>query len=96
MYRVEFVRPALPLLRTPPTTPESVKAETASAGKLIFQAPGTAGNRLRRAVEELMDAHSVGKTKTDGRTGKRSPGSLHARIQDFGVTHPSEAECFSR
>lgn len=91
-YRVEFVRPELPIMRVLPRTPEAVKAEIASAGQLVFLAPSAAGNRLRRAVEELMDAHRIRKTKTDKKTGAKSPASPHARIRDFAVAHPRESD----
>lgn len=92
MYRMRFIQPALIMLRVPPRTPKGVGAEIAGASQLLFLNPSAAGNRLRRAVEELMDAHRIRKTAIDKKTGKPFRASLHARIKEFGLAHPSEAE----
>jgi hypothetical protein len=92
MYRLRFVQPALVLLRVPPRTPNGVRAEVIGASELLFLNPSAAGNRLRRAVEELMDAQRIRKTTTDRKTGKPMRASLHARINEFGGSNPDQAE----
>lgn len=90
-YRVRFVLPPLRLFEPPAATPSSVQAEITASGVVVFANPSAAGNRLRRAVEELLDAQRVRKTELRARRGKqvRERLSLHQRIELFGVRYPN-------
>jgi hypothetical protein len=90
-FRLQYVNPALPLLVVPERTPETVQEKIVGASNVLFISPSAAGNRLRRAVEELMNAQRVNKSKVDRKTGKRVPATLHARIEMFGLRQPEIA-----
>lgn len=89
-YRVRFVTPSLHLFEPPFATPQAVTAEIVASGAVLFANPSAAGNRLRRAVEELLDAQRVRKTRTAARKSgsRREPLNLHQRIELFGATRP--------
>ncbi|MFJ4221866.1 DUF4145 domain-containing protein [Curtobacterium luteum] len=91
MFKLEYVTPPFRLFIPPARTPKEVTAEIDAAGAILFASPSAAGNRLRRSVEELLDAQGVRKTQTttkkDGTT-KRSRLTLHARIELFGASQP--------
>jgi hypothetical protein len=89
-YRVRFVTPSLHLFEPPVATPEGVTAEIVASGAVLFANPSAAGNRLRRAVEELLDAQRVRKirTVTSNSRSRRARLNLHQRIELFGETHP--------
>lgn len=90
-YRLRYVNPALPLLAVPERTPQAVQEEIVGASNVLFMSPSAAGNRLRRAAEELMNAQRVNKSRIDKKTGKRVPATLHARIEMFGLKQPDIA-----
>jgi hypothetical protein len=85
------VYPALPLLAVPKRTPQAVQEEIVGASDVIFISPSTAGSRLRRAVEELMNAQRVNKSRIDGKTKKRVHVTLHTRIEMFALKQPEIA-----
>jgi hypothetical protein len=91
MYRLRYVNPALPVLVVPERTPQAVRDEIVGASNVLFMSPSAAGNRLRRAVEELMNAQRVNKSRIDRKTGKRVAATLHARIESFGLRQPEIA-----
>lgn len=91
MFKVEYVTPPFRLFVPPARTPAGVVAEIDAAGVILFASPSAAGNRLRRAVEELLDAQNVRKTQTTVKKNgvtKRIRLTLHARIELFGASHP--------
>ncbi|TFB88275.1 DUF4145 domain-containing protein [Cryobacterium algoricola] len=90
-YRLRYANPALPLLAVPERTPQTVQDEIVGASNVLFVSPSAAGNRLRRAAEELMNAQRVNKSRVDRKTGKRVPATLHARIEMFGLKQPDIA-----
>lgn len=90
-YRVRYVNPALPLFLIPTRTPQAVRDEIVGASNVLFISPSAAGNRLRRAVEELMNAQRVNKSRIDSKSGKRVAITLHARIVQFGSKQPATA-----
>ena len=92
MYRVRYVNPPMPLLIAPERTPANVTDEITGASIILFINPSAAGSRLRRAVEELMNAQRVKKTRIDTKSKKRIPMSLHQRIIAFGANRPDIAE----
>ena len=92
MYRVRYVNPPLPLLMAPERTPRNVTEEITGASIILFISPSAAGSRLRRSVEELMNAQNVRKTRIDTKSKKRKPITLHERITTFGAKRPDIAE----
>jgi hypothetical protein len=71
-YKVKFVEPALRLFDVPADTPEAVKAGIAGASAVMWSSPGSAANRLRYAVEEILTAEGIPAKKPTG--GRLSAG----------------------
>ena len=76
-----YFEPNVPVILIPSKCPDSVSAEVLKASSLIWCSPSSAGNKIRAAVERLMDAQVVPST-----------GALHGRIQAFGFTNQDVAD----
>lgn len=71
-----YFEPTVPVILIPKTCPETVRKEVLNASSLLWCSPSSAGNKIRAAVERLMDALSVPNT-----------GPLHGRIQAYASTN---------
>lgn len=67
-----YFEPYVPVILIPSKCPDAVGAEVLKASSLIWCSPSSSGNKIRAAVERLMDAQGVPNT-----------GALHGRIQAF-------------
>jgi hypothetical protein len=93
----EFLTPRYfyPSLRVPATLPPKVPPGVVDllekAVAVIWQDPNAAANRLRAAIEAILDQKRVRKTvpKTNG--GRRSL-STHGRIKEFGEAQPAAGQ----
>ncbi|MFF9351248.1 DUF4145 domain-containing protein [Streptomyces sp. NPDC014734] len=83
--------PALPLLESRPLCPKEVGKRMDIAAKIIWLDPNSAANRIRSAVEALMDEQGIIRYKPD-RRGKPSRISLDQRISTFKAALPEHAE----
>lgn len=82
-----FFEPAPPMIRIPSSCPKSVTTEVIGASALFWSSPSSAANRIRAAVEMLMDDRGVprkGKTKK----GTYEDLKLHFRIERFTKRNP--------
>lgn len=71
-----YFEPYVPVILIPSKCPDSVSAEVLKASSLIWCSPSSSGNKIRAAVERLMDAQGV-----------QNKGALHSRIQVFASTN---------
>lgn len=84
------ILPPLRLIDIPARTPKKVEQAMWSAFDLIWCDPSSCANKVRVAVELLMDHFKV---KKYSRTGARKPVPLHSRIDvDFRVKYPLVAD----
>jgi hypothetical protein len=79
--QVHFVDPALRLFQIPPTTPEPIAKAIESASVVMWASPSSAANRLRYAVEEVLNHQGVA-----------ASGTAHSRIKKFGKTNKALAD----
>jgi hypothetical protein len=77
-YRPQYFYPAPHLILVPGRYPKSVQKEILSSFPLYWMDMGACANKLRIALERLMDEMGV------------SVGSLHARIKTYGKTVNSQ------
>lgn len=89
-YRLQMTVPPLPIMQTPERCPELVKDAVANAARVIWVDPSAAANRLRIAIEQLLDAKRIPRSTRVG--VKLAPLKLHGRIERLRATHPSVAE----
>lgn len=89
-YRLRSCVPALPIVKAPSGCPEPVKEALSQAAQVIWMDPGAAGNRLRFAIERVLDDRKVARTTASN--GKRSRLSLHARIDRLRAKDKAAAE----
>lgn len=84
VIRLKFAFPPLALFRMPPKTPKEVQESMRCAATVIWSDPDSAANRLREAVERLLDHRRIRKFNQN-KQGKRlaSPRNLKARIDDL-------------
>ncbi|MFJ4932112.1 DUF4145 domain-containing protein [Streptomyces sp. NPDC088736] len=83
--------PALPLLESRELCASEVGERVDAAAKILWLDPNAAANRIRSAVEALMDAQGVISTKPN-RTGKAVNLSLDNRIATFKAEQPQHAD----
>ena len=86
-YVPRFFEPALPIFPIPRECPKGVHDELMRAFALIWSDVGSCGNRLRVAVEVLMNECKVqkkAKIKTGRNKGQFRELSLDERIRKFG------------
>jgi hypothetical protein len=88
-YSVRHILPELPLIELPHGTPEDLQDIIASASRVLLSDPNAAANRIRSAIECLLNHKRVKKFGID-RRGKRFRLSTHARIELFNqVNEPA-------
>ncbi|MFI8769207.1 DUF4145 domain-containing protein [Streptomyces sp. NPDC053792] len=83
--------PPLPLIQSRSLCPSEVGDRVDIAAKILWLDPNSAANRIRSAVEALMDEHGIIRYKPD-RRGKPSRISLDERISTFKAALPQHAE----
>ncbi len=86
-YAPRFFEPAPPIFPIPKKCPKRVRDELIRAFALIWSDVGSAGNRLRVAVEALMNEQKVqkkAKIQTGRNRGKFRELTLDERIKKFG------------
>lgn len=79
--RARYVSPPPAIFRLPAGTPEDVREEVISAFGLFWIDYGACANKLRSALEALMDHFKVKKWGRDKKSGKRRRMDLHVRIE---------------
>ncbi|MEU6331999.1 DUF4145 domain-containing protein [Streptomyces sp. NPDC047049] len=79
----KFFMPALPLVETSSACPKAVQDCIKAASKVLWVDPNSAANRLRTAVEALMDEQGI---------PRKNLFSLAKRIKVFETAKPSYAE----
>ena len=80
-YKPKLITPAPIPIGLPSKTPKELKKAVSDAASLIWISPESAANKIRQAIEILMDEKTVRKTSI--KNGKRTKLSLHARIVEF-------------
>lgn len=84
LYVPSFFNPAIYLFQIPQKCPGPVKKEIERSFSLFWDDVHSCVNKLRLAVELLMDAHKIHKTAVSRKPGKpRSRLTLHKRIELF-------------
>lgn len=78
-YEPKFISPAPKLIRIAPKTPDSVIAELTHAFGLFWTDSEACANRLRSAVERILDDQRV--QKAPSRDNRRVRLSLHKRLE---------------
>ncbi|MFC7841921.1 DUF4145 domain-containing protein [Streptomyces sp. NPDC057382] len=83
--------PALPLLENRKLCPPEVGERVDAAAKILWLDPSAAANRIRAAVEALMDDRGVIRKQLNAK-GKVDRLDLHARISKFKKALPQHAD----
>ncbi|MEV1008363.1 DUF4145 domain-containing protein [Streptomyces sp. NPDC049881] len=83
--------PALPMLESRDLCPSKVGERVDAAAKILWLDPNAAANRIRTAVEVLMDDRGVIRVKPN-RTGKVVRLSLDDRIATFKTALPQHSD----
>ncbi len=91
----KFFSEAPPVFPIPESCPDQIKQELKAAFSLMWSDVGSSANRLRSAIEVLLDERKVRKTTTNA-NGQRVYLTLHRRIRLFrkeysDVASPLEA-----
>jgi hypothetical protein len=85
-YHPEFVTPAPDLIQLPARTPEAIADELKVAFSLFWFDPDACGNRIRSAVERLLDDQRV--QKVASKTNRSTRLTLHRRLDVFRTRRP--------
>ncbi len=86
-YIPKYVRPALELFDIPKKCPKSVRKVLRDAFALYWHDYSATANRIRIAIERLLDDLGVKKRRKD-KSGGFQDLSLHQRIEEFTKTEP--------
>lgn len=89
-FEVLGLSPAPIPISVPDETPEEVRDRLRDASGLIWQSSEASANKLRQAVEHLMDFKRVKKILSS--KGKRRKLTLHSRIEEFEKKDPVNSE----
>lgn len=91
---VNAVVPTLEPINIPAQCPENVRAQFRSAFSIMWLDPNPALNRVRTALELLLDHFKVSRTRVVVKKGtrKRARLDLHNRIEKFGTQRKSVAD----
>ncbi|MEV6838593.1 DUF4145 domain-containing protein [Streptomyces sp. NPDC051133] len=85
-----FFMPELPLMQDFGDCPKQVRERIEAASTILWADPSSAANRLRSAVEALMDHEGI--PRRGFSKGKSYDISLHNRIERFKVAKPEFSE----
>lgn len=88
-YYPMYIIPAPEMFEIPVKVPYKVRNEVLKAFQLFWADYSAAGNRIRIAIERLLDAYKIPQFP---RKGKRRKINLHNRINKFGIKHPNSAK----
>ncbi|WP_326760338.1 DUF4145 domain-containing protein [Streptomyces phaeochromogenes] len=88
-FTPKFFMPHLPLIESYDLCPLPVQERVDAAAKIIWTDPSSAANRLRSAVEALMDDQGI--PRKGVRDGRSYDVSLHNRIASFKAAKPDHA-----
>ena len=83
VHSPRYFDPPLPVFRIPRDCPEMVRKDVEGAFALHWADPMSAANRIRSALERLMDHARIPRRKRDGK-GSSYRLQLHNRIQEYG------------
>ncbi|RPK23523.1 hypothetical protein EES37_37850 [Streptomyces sp. ADI91-18] len=86
-YEPLFFLPELPLIQDFGTCPLSVRDRIEAASAVLWVDPSSAANRLRAAVEELMNHHRVPRMGINKKNDEFRL-SLASRIEQFSANRP--------
>ncbi|SEO01510.1 protein of unknown function [Actinacidiphila rubida] len=90
-YQAKCFVPALPLIREGDSFPQTVKDLLVAASAILYLDPSSAANRVRAAIEELLDLHRVPRTFIS-KKHKRVRYTAHKRIELFKERKPKFAD----
>ena len=100
-YSPIYILPAPSLFNLKDEYPEIIKELMAQAFSLFWSDPASCGNKIRVAVEALLDDHDVNKVvknKNGGyilsKQGSPKPISLHTRLDIFKKKNTKSVYCF--
>lgn len=88
---VEFFTPPIPLIRASEKLPKSVLELINTASSVLWVDASSAANRVRSAIEELLNLQGVPKTLTD-KKGNRRRRTAHQRIELLKARKPKFAD----
>lgn len=91
VYLPKYFSEAPHIIPLPAALPEAVRDELIRSFVLYWVDSEACGNRIRRAVEQLMTDHRIRRTvivRKGNKPGKRKPLDPHKRIEAFGVRRP--------
>lgn len=91
IYIVNYTNPAIQLIRYPANTPKEIIELIDESFKLFWVDEASCSNKIRSAIEKLLDLQKVNKT-TISKRGKRESLNLHNRIEKFKKKEPKVAE----
>lgn len=86
-----FISPGPSLINLPADVPEDVAANVRVACQIVWAEPAAAGNRIRTAVERLLDDRGM-RRKRRTTKGKYEQLSLHKRIEEYRLKDPGLGE----
>lgn len=87
-YSINYILPALPLMEYPDDVPDKVRDPIAAASLVLLSDPSAAANRIRVAIDALLDCQRVRKHPTGSRSTLLT---THARIEEFGAKNHDAA-----
>lgn len=87
-YSVNYILPALPLMNYPDGVPDRIRDPIAAASLVLLSDASAAANRIRVAIEALLDCQRVRKYPVGSRS---TPLTTHARIEKFETKNPDAA-----
>ena len=86
--RPRYLSPSPALFPMPASTPDSVRDEIVAGFGLFWIDYGACANKLRSALEALMDHFKIPRSVRNKKTGKRSRLDLHQRIEKLRARFP--------
>jgi Domain of unknown function (DUF4145) len=88
-YYVSYIYPALPLIDFTENVPDTVRDLVAAASLVLLSDPSAAANRIRSAIEAVLDDQGIQRFQSRNRTNRLT---TDARIKKFAERNPRAAE----
>jgi hypothetical protein len=88
-YYVSYVYPAFPLMTFTEDVPDTVRDLVAAASLVLLSDPSAAANRIRSAIEAVLDNRGIRKFASRSRSNRLT---THQRIKEFEAKNSRAAD----
>ncbi len=90
--KIETIFPSTPIITAPPSAPAILDSLMAEAASIALLSPSAAANRVRTAIDEVLNSYGILRFRVSKRTRRKIRVQTHERIEIFKAKNEEVAE----